>query len=209
MQVANYRPGLAGIVLVMTGYLGPWVAHKTAALTVTGIELAEFAKFFPQVQGGTATVTRWLLLTPVAASAIMFGLVVSKLTTSLTARLAGTGLAVLLALTALPPYGFYLAPEYRGQLILALGGAALALLTWLSPRLPRRIGGGLIALLAVAGAAPAFYQFSILRPLFTWLYDAPASLGWGAIVCAAGFVLLLIEGALIAAQSDQAYHRKR
>ena len=191
------------------GYLGPWVAHKTAALTVTGFELAEFAKFFPQVQGGTVTVTRWLFLTPVAASAILFGLVVSKLTTSPVARLVGTGLAVLLALTALPPYGFYLAPEYRGQLILALGGAVLTMLTWLSPRLPRRTGGGLIALLAVAGAVPAFYQFATLCPLLTWLYDVPVSLGWGVIVCAVGFVLLLIGGILIAVQSDQEYHKKR
>ena len=37
-------------MLAIVGYLGPWVPHKTAALTVTGLELAEFAKFFPQVQ---------------------------------------------------------------------------------------------------------------------------------------------------------------
>ncbi|HEY68130.1 MAG TPA: hypothetical protein G4N97_07665, partial [Thermoflexia bacterium] len=65
---------LFGLVLVIAGYFGPWVGHKTAALTVTGPELSEFAKLFPQVQGGVVPVIRALFLTPLVAAAILLGL---------------------------------------------------------------------------------------------------------------------------------------
>ena len=63
---------LLSLVLATAGYFGPWVPHETAALTVTGFELAEFAKFFPQVQGGVVPVIRALFLTPLVAAAILF-----------------------------------------------------------------------------------------------------------------------------------------
>ena len=187
-----------GFALVVVGYFGPWIPHDTAALTVTGFELAEFAKFFPQVQGGVVPVTRGLFLTPIAAVAILLGLVVSRLAARPAVRFVGAGLAVLLALVALPPYGFYLAAEYRGHLILAGGGAALVLLTLLSHRLSRRAWGIMLAATALAGIAPALYQFALLHPLVAALYGTPLGLGWGLVVCAAGFALLLLSGILAA-----------
>ncbi|HEY73714.1 MAG: hypothetical protein DRJ03_20040 [Chloroflexi bacterium] len=192
----DFWPCLAGLVLVVVGFLGPWIPHETAALTVTGLELAEFAKFFPQVQGGVVHVTRCLFFTPVTAAAILLGLAVSALAVRPVTRFTGAGLAVLLALVALPPYGFYLAAEYRGHLILAVGGAVLVLLTFLSHRPSRRIWGICVMVLALAGAVPALWQFTLLRPLVAALYDAPLGLGWGLVACAAGFALLLLSGAL-------------
>ena len=78
-----------GFALVVVGYFGPWIPHETAALTVTGFELAEFAKFFPQVQGGVVPVTRGLFLTPIAAVAILLGLVVSRLAARPAVRFVG------------------------------------------------------------------------------------------------------------------------
>ncbi len=186
---------LLGVVLVVVGVLGPWIPHQTAALTVTGLELAEFAKFFPQVQGGVVHVTRCLFLTPITAAAILLGLAASRPAVRPIARFAGAGLAVLLALVALPPYGFYLAAEYRGHLVLAVGGAALVMLILSSHRLPRRVWGVCVMVLALAGAIPALHQFALLRPLVAALYAAPLGLGWGLVACTVGFALLLLAGA--------------
>lgn len=193
---------LLGLILAGAGCFGPWVPHETAALTVTGFELAEFAKFFPQVQGGTVPVTRVLFLTPLVAAAVLLGLLVNKLTNKLTRALVILA-AALLALAALPPYQYLLDPGYRGQLILAATGLLLVLLTPLARYLPRRAQGILIALVALAGALPALWQFVMLRPLVVALYDAPLGLGWGLVVCMAGFALLLTCGVLIAASPDR------
>ena len=190
--------GLLGIALVIAGYFGPWIPHETSALTVTGFELAEFAKFFPQVQGGVVPVVRSLFLAPITAAAILLGLAVSRMTARPAIRLGGTGLAVLLALVALPPYGFYLAAEYRGHLSLAVGGAVLVLLTLLSSRLSRCAWGILLAATALAGILPTLHQFTLLHPLVAALYGAPLGLGWGLVACLAGFALLLLSGILAA-----------
>ena len=60
-----------GLVLILVGYFGPWVPHRTAALAVTGLELAEFAKFFPQVQGGVVSITRELFYLPLVVAFIL------------------------------------------------------------------------------------------------------------------------------------------
>jgi len=181
-----------GLVLVITGYFGPWVPHPTSALTVTGFELAEFAKFFPQVQGGITPMIRELFLTPLLAAAILLGLLANKPANQLPNRLFLTLAAALLALAALPPYQFLRDPQYARQLALAIVGTVLTLLTLLTYRLSRRPRSILVALLSLAGAAPALWQFALLRPLVVSLYNAPLGLGWGLVTCTAGFALLLI-----------------
>ena len=189
---------LLGVVLALAGYFGPWVDHRTAALTVTGAELSEFAKFFPQVQGGVAPVTRELFLSPLIAGAVLLGLVTNRWFRRPVARLAATGLAVLLGLAALPPYQFLLDRTYRSQLVLASGGALLVTLTLLASRLAPRLWGGLVALLALVEGGLAPWQFGLLRPLVVALYDAPLTVGWGLIACVAGSALVLVGGILAA-----------
>jgi hypothetical protein len=128
------------------------VGHETAALTVTGFELAEFTKMMPAV-------TRELFFTPLVAAAILLGLSVHGVAERLSIRLAGTAFAALLALSALPPYEYIRAPQYRAQLILTAGGVLLVLLTFLTRRLARRAQSVLVALLALGGAIPALWQF--------------------------------------------------
>lgn len=187
-----------GVVLALAGYLGPWVDHRTAALTVTGAEFSEFAKFFPQVQGGVAPVTRELFLSPLITGAVLLGLVANRWSRRPVARLAATGLAVLLGLAALPPYQFLLDRTYRSQLVLASGGALLVTLTLLASRLPPRLWGGLVAFLALVEGGLAPWQFGLLRPLVVALYDAPLAVGWGLVACVAGSALVLVGGILAA-----------
>lgn len=184
---------LAG-VLIVAGFFGPWLAHRAAALAVTGYELSEFAKFFPQVQGGTVPVTRALFLTPLLAGAISLALVIHRSSLGALWRLGAMALTAMLCLTALPPFQYILAPDYRMQLILVAGGALLAVAAPLARRLSERLRGILFSLLAVAGAVPALRQVVLLRPLAASLYGSPILPGWGLVTCATGFFALLIAG---------------
>jgi hypothetical protein len=180
----------AASVLVLIGFFGPWVAHSTAALTVTGYELSEFAKFFPQVQGGAVPVRRALFVTPLFAAAISLALDIHRSRGRPLLRLAGTLLAALLGLSVLPPYQSILEPAYRSQLILVAAGLLLILLTPLTSRFSERIRGALSLLAALLGVIPALGQCVLLRPLVAGLYEARILPGWGLIVCVIGFLLL-------------------
>jgi hypothetical protein len=181
-------------VLVIVGFFGPWVAHQTAALTVTGYELSEFAKFFPQVQGGVVPVTRALFVTPLLAALISLAMVVQRLSARPLLRLAATALAVLLGLFVFPPYQSFLEPAYRLQLILVAVGLLLVLLTPLTRQLSERVRGMLLLLLALSAGVSAFGQAVRLRPLVAELYGGPVWPGWGFVICAIGFLLLLFAG---------------
>jgi hypothetical protein len=205
-----------GLVLVVVGYLGPWVPHRTAALTVTGLELAEFAKFFPQVQGGTVPIARELFYLPFVTLLILLALFASRSTVRLV-RLIAPPFAAALLLAALLPYSvvdavrqalttrapFALDPSYAGQLALVAVGTLLTLLTPLARRLPRPLQALLLPCLALVGAVPTLWQFARLRPLVVALYNAPLGLGWGLIACTAGFVLLLLAGILAPTRLDR------
>ena len=183
-----------GSVLVAIGFFGPWVAHKTAALTVTGYELSEFAKFFPEVQSGVVPVRRGLFITPLLCAAISLALVIHRSDKGLLVRLVATALAVLLPLAALPPFQAISEPQYRLQLMLVGLGVLLALVTPLIHHVSGAIRGLLLSLLALSGAVPALWQAVLLRPLVAALYGTVVWPGWGLLVCAIGFAMLLIAG---------------
>ena len=201
-----------GLVLVLAGYFGPWVPHRAAALTVSGFELAEFAKFFPQVQGGTVSLTRALFYLPLVAALVLVALLAGRSAVRF-ARLAVPPCVVVLLVAALVPYSVVdsvrqaisarapvvLDPQYTRQLVIVLVGAIAVLLTPLARWLTRRAWGILIVLLALAGAVLPLRQFAVLRPLIVELYDAPFGLGWGLVACVAGFAVLLFSGTLAAA----------
>jgi len=218
-RISDFGLYLFGLTLVVVGYLGPWAPHKTAALTVTGLELAEFAKFFPQVQGGTVPVNRVLFYLPFVAASILLVLFTSRSTVRPVRWIVPPVVAALL-LVALLPYpivdgvrhalttcsAFVVDPQYTGHLALIIVGIILTLLTPLTGRLPPRARSVLVALLALVGAIPALWQFVLLRPLVVALYDIPIGLGWGLIACVAGFGLLLLSSTLSTVSPEQSAH---
>ncbi len=196
LEIGDFGMRFLGLALALVGYFGPWVPHESAALTVTGFELAHLTR----LQGSPASLTPALFLTPLVAAAILLGLLANQPTNQLTNQPTNkptnqlpTFAAALLALAVLPPYQFILDAQYRGQLALAAGGLLLVLLTPLARWLPRRAWTVLVALVALAGAIPALWQFALLRPLVVALYNRPLDLGWGLVTCTAGFALLLIS----------------
>lgn len=194
-----------GLALIVVGCFGPWVSHKTVALTVTGFELAEFAKFFPQVQGGVVPVTRALFYAPLVTAFILLAFLAGQ-STARPVRVIVPLFAAALLLVALLPYSvvdgvrqalttpsaFTLDPQYTQQLALVVVGMILILLAPLAHRLTRRTQSILVTIMALAGAVLALWQFVVLRPLVIALYNEPLGLGWGLVVCATGFGLLLL-----------------
>jgi hypothetical protein len=131
-QVVQWGLSFVGVTLAVVGYFGPWIPHKTAALTVTGSELSWFAKPF-------ARVTRELFVLPLIAAAVILGLVAQRLVTRPLARLGVVVFGLLVILASTPVYDSIASPEYRGQLILMVVGGVLVVLTLFAPRLPRRV----------------------------------------------------------------------
>jgi len=198
---------LIGLALAIAGCFGPWVDHGTAALTVTGFELAEFAKFFPQVQGGTVPIARELFYLPFVVALVLLALLAGQ-STLRAVRLTVPLLIAVLLVSALLPYSIVdaarqalaagspltLDPQAMPQLALVVGGTVLALL---AHRLPHRLRPILVAILTLAGIIPPLWQFALLRPLVAALYtgdrNGPIRLGWGLVACIVGFALLLIS----------------
>lgn len=180
---------LLALVLVVVGYFGPWIPHKTAALTVPGSELAWFAKSFAQV-------TRELFVLPLIAAGVILGLAAQRLVIRPPARLGMVALGILVILASTPVYDSILSPDYRGQLALMMVGGVMVVLTLFTPRLSHRVLGGLIVLLVLVGILPTLWQFAAFHPRVAALYDDGLGVGWGLVVCVIGFVLLLMRGIL-------------
>jgi hypothetical protein len=206
-----------GTVLVIVGCFGPWIPHKTAALTVTGYELAEFAKFFPEVQGGVIRIVRPFFYFPFVV-ALLLVILCTGWSGLHRLHLVISPLVAVVFLVALLPYSVVegarhalvtrsavvLDPNYRGQLVLVVAGIVLALAALLARRLSERMQGLLVALMALAGVVPALWQFALLRPLIVALYDVPLAPGWGMAVCVVGAGLLLLSGIRMAIRDGAA-----
>jgi hypothetical protein len=207
---------LLGTVLIIVGCFGPWIPHRTAALTVTGYELGEFAKFFPEVQGGVISINRPLFYSPFVGALLLIAFFAGRSTTRCL-RLAASLIVAVIFLVALLPYSVIdsvrqafaarsvvaLDPNYTGQLVLVSIGIALALAAPLAHRLSRRLQGFVVAFMALVGVIPALWQFALLRPLIVALYGVPLALGWGVIVCAIGSGLVLFWGMHMAVKSER------
>ena len=198
-----------GLLLALVGYLGPWIPHETVALTVTGLELAEFAKYFPQVQGGVVPITRALFYVPFVVMLALMVFFVSRSAGRFWRWIVSLCAAALVLVTLLPysvvesaryalatGSGFVVDLAYKKQLALLIVGAALTLLAPLARRFSRQIQSILLVFLALVGVIPATWQFAVLWPLVITLYNSPLGWGWGLIVCLLGFGLLLLSGVL-------------
>jgi hypothetical protein len=190
---------------------------------VTGFELAEFAKFFPQVQGRTVPITRELFYLPLVTTVVILALLAGWSAVR-PVRLIAPLFAAAFLLVALLPYSIVdslrqalttrsyptFDPQYIGQLTLVVVGMVLILLTLLAHQLSGCAQGVLVALLALAGGISALWQFALLYPLVAVLYsegkDDSLSVGWGLVAYAVGIALLLLssilKGRLKNARSD-------
>ncbi len=191
---------LLGVVFALIGMWGAWAPHRSAALILSGWDLAETLKFVPG-----ANVPRDLFYLPAGCGAIALALLINlpkrrtkQLTSQLVLHLIVVCVALGLMASILPPYpdtltGFRSA-EYRWRFIMGGGGSLLALLALTSDRWPPRWVGAALLGLALLGALPAAWQFAQVRNELTAVYGSPIGWGWGLIVFLLGWGLVGATG---------------
>ena len=192
---------LIGIALALIGYWGPWVNHKTAALVLSGLDMAEFVKFLPGVRSGTELMIRELFYLPPLAAALCLALIGSNRhwRYALWARAIMVMAAVALAIIVLPPYPFIFqalsSDEFRRQLLMAAGCLVAIAGTLLYRRLPKAIVAGLLIAISLVGAIPPVWQFFSIRGALDSVYGQPIHVGWGLWLMAVGFLVVAGTGA--------------
>lgn len=191
--------------LASVGYFGPWVAHSTAALTLSGMDMGEFVKFLPGVLDGSLAVIRQLFYLPPLAIVVSVALLLGS------RRLSYPWLLQTLILTLAIPVGLQLLPpawspaslmtsEFRLQTI-ALGISWLLLAGfWFWGGLPSRLTSLLSAAIAVAATGLCVWQFMVVKPAIDGVYVDPPSIGWGFILCMAGLGIMAMASVMLVAQ---------
>jgi hypothetical protein len=184
-----------GWVLASIGYYGPWIAHATAGLTLSGIDMGEFVKFLPGVLDGTLPVTRQLFYLPPFAVAVSIALLIGspRLGYPWLLRVLALLLAGMSSLQLLPPAWSptsLMMAEFRLQTI-ALGICWLLLVSfWLWGRLPAWLSGSLSAGLAVAAFGLSGWQLAVVKPATDSVYGMAPAIGWGFPLCMGGLAAL-------------------
>jgi hypothetical protein len=184
-----------GWVLASIGFFGPWIAHQTAALTLSGVDMGEFVKFLPGVVDGSLQVMRqWFYLPPFAV-AVSVALLSSsrRLGYPWTLRTVMLLLAIPVSLQLLPPAwapSSLLSGEFRLQ-ALALGLCWLLFAgSWLLGRLPSWLVGTLSAVLSLGAMVLPASQLVAAKPAIDQVYHVPPTVGWGFPVCLAGLAVM-------------------
>jgi hypothetical protein len=189
---------VAGALLALWGYFGPWAPHKAAGLVILGLDLAELVKFLPAVQAGSVSLWREGFYAPLVATSVALSLVAFRLPLrppilAWLVRGAVVLLAMVAALNLLPPAWsppLLRTPEFRVQSAVMLLCILLALVSPLLALLPRRLVAGAIVLLSGAAVVIPVAQYLRVRPLIEEVYSQPLPLGWGLCVTAAGLLLV-------------------
>ena len=182
-------------MLASVGYYGPWIAHATAGLTLSGIDMGEFVKFLPEVLDGTLAVTRQLFYLPPLAVAVTIALLIGspRLGYPWLLRVPGLLMAALVSLQLLPPAwspASLMTAEFRLQTI-ALGLCWLLLAGfWLWGRLPAWLTGSLSAGLAIAAIGLSGWQFLVVKTAIDSVYGVPPAIGWSFLLCMGGLAVL-------------------
>ena len=192
-----------GWCLAVAGFLGPWISHPTAALSLAGVDMSEFVKFLPGVVDGSLKLIRlWFYLPPFAVTVSIALLVGSRrLDYAKLWQALGVLLAIPVSLQLLPPAwspGSLMTAEFRAQ-ALAIGISWLLLATfWLVGRLPPWLSGSLSAALCLSALVLPLWQYLTAKPAIDEVYGVPPSTGWGLLLCLAGLTLTTAASALIA-----------
>jgi hypothetical protein len=197
-----------GWALAAVGYYGAWIAHDTAALTLSGVDIGEFVKFLPNVVSGSLGIVRQLFYLPPLAVVLSVALLVGcrRLQYPWPLRTTFLVLAIPVSLQLLPPawsVASLRTPEFCAQTI-ALGACWLALAGfWLWGALPARLTGSLSAALALAALILAAWQLALVKPAIDEVYRTPPSVGWGFYLCLAGLAVIAAGSLLLALQSRE------
>lgn len=193
----------AGWLLAAIGYYGPWIAHRTAALSLSGVDMGEFVKFLPGAANSSPAAWRQLFYLPSLAVVIGVALLIASrvLAYPWPVRFLALVGAVPLSLQLLPPAwspASLLTPEFRLQaLALALCWLLLAV-HWLFARLPAWATSLPAALLALAATALPAWQMIQVKPAIDAVYGQAPPIGWGFYLCLLGLLAMALASSGLA-----------
>jgi hypothetical protein len=189
--------------LAALGYLGPWIAHPTAALTLSGGDMAEFVKFLPGVLEDSPRLVRQLFYLPPFAVSMSIALLVGldSLQYAWFLRSVAVLLAVPVSLQLLPPAwspSSLMTAEFRTQTV-ALGICWLLLACfWLMRRLPEWLLGSVSAALSLLAIVLPAWQYLAAKPAIDNVYGLAPGPGWGIILCFTGLAVTVAASAVLA-----------
>ncbi len=187
---------LAGLVLVVAGYWGPWVWAEPAGLRVLGLDLAEYVKFVAEVRSGQVSVLREVFYLPLVALSLSLSLLAHRRELRLprAVRWLLNLLAIPVALAMLPPAwtpALLLSPEFVKQTIaigLCVAAAGLSYPLW--RRMPGSLVAGMLVMLALLATGPMLASFWRLRGPLDAVYGRPIEVGRGPVEMTLGFAVL-------------------
>jgi purine-cytosine permease-like protein len=172
----------------------PWIANRAAALTANAYDLAEWTSLHPAVRGASIPlVAPFLLRAVLGGLALLFGFRALRALSGWL-RLVYAALALILALTLLPPLEFFRGAwddsNYRQQFFLSVGTliglgalAAAGQRFRTAPHLLRRTEAIVSALALLSGLIGEFLAQNVIRSL---KIDAPLGMGVVLLVICLG-----------------------
>lgn len=194
---------MTGILLLLTGYFGPWIDHKVAGLVVTGLDLGEYVKFLPEVRSGEIALWREGFYLPLVAASLTCSLMAFR--PELHFRLAPLRIlllvtAVVASLNLLPPAwtpARMLTPEFQQQLIALIVTMIAMAVSPLLALLSLRLAAVLCGLLALS-CFVAVGQFFAILPAVEPLYQQTLGAGWGLWTMVTGALALAVTAVRLA-----------
>jgi len=174
--------------ITLTGYFGPWVGRRAAALAWNAYDLFDLLRLLPEIETGALSVNLQALQLPLVGLAVLLPALLADARVGW--RIGGALVGAGLALATLPSYpeivSAWRTPGWRIPFWWGVGAMmAAGTAIWLAPRLKRYRPWVLLAWLAVTGL-PAATTFARLLPALRVLHAAPIRPGWGFWVCMGG-----------------------
>ena len=192
-----------GWVLSGLGFLGLWIAHPTAALTLSGVDMAEFVKFLPGALDGSLTLVRQVFYLPPFAIIASLALLLhsDSLRYHRLLRALGLLLAVPLSLQLLPPAwspSSLLTAEFRAQTAALVICWLLLAGSWLLKRLPTWLPSTVSAALCLVALLLTTWQFLLAKAAIDEVYGTIPAGGWGLWLCLAGLAIVTAASVYLA-----------
>ncbi len=190
---------LLGWISASAGYYGAWIAHPTAALTLSGADMAEFVKFLPSVLDGSLQVFRQLFYLPPLVVGVTIALLIAspRLLLPVYVRAIVLVLAIPVTLQLLPPawsIASLRSPEFMLQTLAMVGCWLLLAISWLLGRLPILWSGVGAAVLGLASLALCAWHMSLVKPAIDPIYGIAPGIGWGFWLCMTGLAVVSLAG---------------